>query len=165
MFLRRRHGALIALERNTGLRNFVDTGTRIDAKVSAELIVTLFSPGSPLHDGAVIIREDSVIAASCILPLSSNARTPEALGTRHRAGLGLSEESDAAIIVVSEQTGKISIAWRGHMHQALDEGELRSELSRIFRLRPEEEAAMLATAAAAAEPVVEGAAAGEKAAG
>ena len=162
---RRRHGALIALERNTGLRNFVDTGTRIDAKVTAELIVTLFSPGSPLHDGAVIIREDSVIAASCILPLSSNARTPEALGTRHRAGLGLSEESDAAIIVVSEQTGKISIAWRGHMHQALDEGELRSELSRIFRLRPEEEAAMLATAAAAAEPVVEGAAAGEKAAG
>ena len=162
---RRRHGALIALERNTGLRNFVDTGTRIDAKVSAELIVTLFSPGSPLHDGAVIIREDSVIAASCILPLSSNARTPEALGTRHRAGLGLSEESDAAIIVVSEQTGKISIAWRGHMHQALDEGELRSELSRIFRLRPEEEAAMLETAAAAAEPVVEGAAAGEKAAG
>ena len=162
---RRRHGALIALERNTGLRNFVDTGTRIDAKVSAELIVTLFSPGSPLHDGAVIIREDSVIAASCILPLSSNARTPEALGTRHRAGLGLSEESDAAIIVVSEQTGKISIAWRGHMHQALDEGELRSELSRIFRLRPEEEAAMLETAAAAAEPVVEGGAAGEKAAG
>ena len=162
---RRRHGALIALERNTGLRNFVDTGTRIDAKVTAELIVTLFSPGSPLHDGAVIIREDSVIAASCILPLSSNARTPEALGTRHRAGLGLSEESDAAIIVVSEQTGKISIAWRGHMHQALDEGELRSELSRIFRLRPEEEAAMLETAAAAAEPVVEGGAAGEKAAG
>ena len=162
---RRRHGALIALERNTGLRNFVDTGTRIDAKVSAELIVTLFSPGSPLHDGAVIIREDSVIAASCILPLSSNARTPEALGTRHRAGLGLSEESDAAIIVVSEQTGKISIAWRGHMHQALDEGELRSELSRIFRLRPEEEAAMLETAAAAAEPVVERGAAGEKAAG
>ena len=162
---RRRHGALIALERNTGLRNFVDTGTRIDAKVTAELIVTLFSPGSPLHDGAVIIREDSVIAASCILPLSSNARTPEALGTRHRAGLGLSEESDAAIIVVSEQTGKISIAWRGHMHQALDEGELRSELSRIFRLRPEEEAAMLETAAAAAEPGVEGGAAGEKAAG
>ena len=162
---RRRHGALIALERNTGLRNFVDTGTRIDAKVSAELIVTLFSPGSPLHDGAVIIREDSVIAASCILPLSSNARTPEALGTRHRAGLGLSEESDAAIIVVSEQTGKISIAWRGHMHQALDEGELRSELSRIFRLRPEEEAAMLETAAVAAEPVVERGAAGEKAAG
>ena len=154
---RRRHGALIALERNTGLRNFVDTGTRIDAKVSAELIVTLFSPGSPLHDGAVIIREDLVIAASCILPLSSNARTPEALGTRHRAGLGLSEESDAAVIVVSEQTGKISIAWRGHMHQALDEGELRSELSRIFRLRPEEEAAMIETSEASAAAVESGA--------
>jgi diadenylate cyclase len=139
----RRHGALIALERNTGLRDFVETGTRIDAKVSAELIVTLFSPGSPLHDGAVIIREDSVVAASCILPLSANPRTPMSLGTRHRAALGMSEETDAAIIVVSEQTGKISVAWRGHMRQALDEGELRSELSRIFRLRPEEEAAMI----------------------
>ena len=139
----RRHGALIALERNTGLRDFVETGTRVDAKLSAELIVTLFSPGSPLHDGAVIIREDTVIAASCILPLSANSRTPITLGTRHRAALGLSEETDAAIIVVSEQTGTISIAWRGHMHQALDEGELRSELSRIFRLRPEEEAAMI----------------------
>ena len=161
---RRRHGALIALERNTGLRNFVDTGTRIDAKVSAELIVTLFSPGSPLHDGAVIIREDAVIAASCILPLSSNARTPETLGTRHRAGLGLSEESDAAVIVVSEQTGKISIAWRGHMHQALDEGELRSELSRIFRLRPEEEAAMIETSEASAAAAESGST-DEKAAG
>ena len=162
---RRHHGALIALERNTGLRNFVDTGTRIDAKVSAELIVTLFSPGSPLHDGAVIVREDAVVAASCILPLSSNSRTPETLGTRHRAGLGLSEESDAAVIVVSEQTGKISVAWRGHMHQALDEGELRSELSRIFRLRPEEEAAMIETTEAAAESSAEAAAADEKAAG
>jgi diadenylate cyclase len=148
----RRHGALIALERNTGLRDFVETGTRIDAKVSAELLVTLFSPGSPLHDGAVIIREDAVIAASCILPLSANPRTPMTLGTRHRAALGLSEETDAAIIVVSEQTGKISVAWRGHMRQALDEGELRSELSRIFRLRPEEEAAMIAPPETPAKP-------------
>lgn len=148
----RRHGALIALERNTGLRDFVETGTRIDAKVSAELLVTLFSPGSPLHDGAVIIREDSVIAASCILPLSTNPRAPISLGTRHRAALGLSEETDAAVIVVSEQTGKISIAWRGHMRQALDEGELRSELSRIFRLRPEEEAAMIEAPEAPADP-------------
>src|SRR5262245_8137033 len=85
----RRHGALIVLERNTGLRNFVETGTRIDAKVSAELLVTLFSPGSPLHDGAAIVREDTVVAASCILPLSSNPRTGATLGTRHRAGLGL----------------------------------------------------------------------------
>jgi len=147
----RRHGALIVLERNTGLRNFVETGTRVDAKLSAELLVTLFSPGSPLHDGAVIVREDTVIAASCILPLSANPRTPISLGTRHRAGLGLSEETDAAIIVVSEQTGKISVAWRGHMRQALDEGELRSELSRIFRLRAEEEQAMVEAAEASGE--------------
>jgi len=138
----RRHGALVVIERNVGLRNFVETGTRIDAKVSAELLVTLFSPGSPLHDGAVIIREDTVLAASCILPLSANPRTVTTLGTRHRAGLGLSEETDAAVIAVSEESGAISVAFRGRMRQGLDEGELRSELSRILRVRPEEEAAM-----------------------
>ena len=136
----RRQGALIVIERNVGLRNFVETGTRLDAKVSAELLVTLFSPGSPLHDGAIILREDAVIAASCILPLSSNPRTAVALGTRHRAALGLSEESDAACIAVSEQTGAISVAYRGTIKQRLTEGELRSELSRIFRIRPEDEA-------------------------
>jgi diadenylate cyclase len=136
----RRHGALLAIERNTGLRNFVETGTSIDAKVSAELLVTLFSPGSPLHDGAVIIHEDTVVAAACILPLSSNPRTAVSMGTRHRAALGLSEETDAAVIVVSEQTGGISVAFRGRMKQKLNEGELRSELSRIFRIRAEEEA-------------------------
>ena len=136
-----RHGALIVIERNVGLRNFVETGTRLDAKVSAELLVTLFSPGSPLHDGAVILREDTVIAASCILPLSTDARTAMALGTRHRAAIGLSEESDAAIIVVSEQNATISVAYRGTLRQRLNEGELRSELSRIFRIRPEDEPA------------------------
>jgi diadenylate cyclase len=127
------------IERNTGLRNFVETGTRLDAKVTAELLVTLFSPGSPLHDGAVILREDSVVAASCILPLSSDLKTATALGTRHRAALGLSEESDAAVVVVSEESGGISVAYRGTLKQRLDSGELRSELSRIFHLRPEEE--------------------------
>ena len=136
-----RQGALIAIERNVGLRNFVETGTRLDAKVSAELLVTLFSPGSPLHDGAVILREDTVIAAGCILPLSANPAMVTALGTRHRAALGLSEESDAAIIVVSEESGTISVAFRGQMLQRMSEGELRSELSRIFRIRPEEEKA------------------------
>ncbi len=135
----RRHGGLLVLERNVGLRNFVETGTRLDAKVTAELLVTLFSPGSPLHDGAVIIREDHVVAASCILPLSSNPRTAIALGTRHRAAIGLSEETDAAIVVVSEQTGAISVAYRGVLLQRLDEGALRSELSRIFRIRPQDE--------------------------
>lgn len=137
----RRHGALIVMERNVGLRNFVETGRRLDAKVSAELLVTLFSPGSPLHDGAVILREDTVVAASCILPLSAGTGGPLGLGTRHRAGIGLSEETDAAVIVVSEETGGISVSYRGVMKRNLNEGELRSELSRIFRLRPEEEAA------------------------
>ena len=136
----RRHGALIVIERNVGLRNFVETGTRIDAKVSAELLVTLFSPGSPLHDGAIILREDNVVAAACILPLSSNPRTSVSLGTRHRAALGLSEETDAAIIVVSEQSGGISVAHRGALKQRLDEGAVLAELSRIFRIRPEDEA-------------------------
>ena len=134
------HGALIVIERNVGLRNFVETGTRVDAKVSAELLATLFSPGSPLHDGAVILREEAIVAASCILPLSANPRTAIALGTRHRAALGLSEETDAAVIVVSEQSGDISVAYRGVLYQRLDEGELRSELSRIFRIRPQDEA-------------------------
>lgn len=146
----RRHGALIVMERNVGLRNFVETGTRIDAKVTAELLVTLFSPGSPLHDGAVIVREDSIVAASCILPLSANPLTAISLGTRHRAAIGLSEETDAAIIVVSEQTGSISVAYRGVLYQRLDEGQLRSELSRIFRLRPEEEPSPAPDAGAAA---------------
>jgi len=135
----RRHGGLIVIERNQGLRNFVETGTRVDARVSAELLVTLFSPGSPLHDGAVIVREDTVIAASCILPLSANPRTPVTLGTRHRAGLGLSEETDSAVIIVSEQSGAISMAFRGRMLQNLGEGELRSELANIFGVRGQDE--------------------------
>jgi diadenylate cyclase len=162
----RHQGALIVVERNVGLRNFVDTGTRLDAKISAELVVTLFSPDSPLHDGAIILREDTVVAAGCILPLSSNPRTPGSLGTRHRAALGLSEESDAAVIVVSEQNGGISVAYRGQMKQRLDEGQLRSELSRIFRIRPEDEAAPAGGGAggdSGAAPVVDGGA--EKAAG
>jgi diadenylate cyclase len=135
----RRHGALVVLERNTGLRNFVETGTRLDAKLTAELLVTLFSPGSPLHDGAVIVREESIIAASCILPLTANPRLSASLGTRHRAALGITEETDAVVVVVSEQSGAISVAFRGRMMQKLNEGELRSELSSIFRIRPEDE--------------------------
>ena len=154
----RRHGGLIVVERNVGLRNFVETGTRIDAKVSAELLVTLFSPGSPLHDGALILREDAVVAAACILPLSANPRTAAMFGTRHRAALGLTEETDAAVVVVSEQTGGISVAFRGKLKQQLSEGELRSELARIFRVRAEEEAAQV-------EALPEGGEATEKAAG
>src|SRR5262249_38026212 len=106
-------GGLIVMERNAGLRNFVETGPRIDAKVSAELLVTLFSPGSPLHDGAVILREDTIVAGSCILPLSSNPLTAISLGTRHRAALGLSEETDAAVSGRRRPTGAVRAAPRG----------------------------------------------------
>ncbi len=135
-----RHGGLIVLERNEGLRNFVETGTRLDARVRSELIETVFTPSSPLHDGAVIIRGDQVVAAGCILPLSQNPRISPALGTRHRAAIGISEETDAVSVCISEHSGAISIAWRGVLLERLDEGKLRSELSRILRISDQEEA-------------------------
>jgi diadenylate cyclase len=135
----RRQGGLVVLERNQGLRNFVETGTRLEARVSAELIVTLFSPGSPLHDGALILRGDQLIAAACILPLSQNPRLSPVLGTRHRAAVGITEESDAIAVVISEHTQAISVSFRGVLRERLDEGELRSELVRVMRIRDEEE--------------------------
>jgi diadenylate cyclase len=134
-----RHGGLIVIERNEGLRNFVETGTRLDARVKGELIESIFSPHSPLHDGAVIVRGDQIVAAGCILPLSQNARLSPTLGTRHRAALGISEETDAAAVCISEHSGGISVAWRGVLLERLDEGQLRSELSRILRIGNEEE--------------------------
>ena len=148
----KRHGGLIVLERNEGLRNFVETGTRIDARARCELIETLFAPNTPLHDGAVIIRGDQIVAAGCILPLSQNARLAPALGTRHRAAIGISEETDAVAVCISEHSGAISVAWRGVLLERLDEGKLRSELSRILRLSLEEEAEAVGTAGAPAAP-------------
>jgi diadenylate cyclase len=157
-------GALIVIERNVGLRNFVETGTRLDARVSAELLSTIFGADSALHDGAAIIREDQVVAAGCILPLSQNPRLSSSLGTRHRAALGLSEETDAAVVVVSEETRAVSVAFRSQLRERLTEGELRSEISRIFRLRPEEEMAQAAQAAAEASGAPVGENSQEKAA-
>jgi diadenylate cyclase len=133
------HGGLIVLERNEGLRNYVETGTRLDARVRSELLVTIFTPNSPLHDGAVIIRGDQIVAAGCILPLSQNTRISPTLGTRHRAALGISEETDAVAVCISEHGGAISVAWRGVLMERLDEGRLRSELSRILRIADEGE--------------------------
>jgi diadenylate cyclase len=147
-----RHGGLIVIERNEGLRNFVETGTRLDARVKSALLETLFTPNSPLHDGAVIIRGDQVVAAGCILPLSQNTRISPVLGTRHRAALGISEETDAVAICVSEHSGAISIAWRGVLLEHLDEGELRSELSRILRVSNEDEDAAHPAHAGSASP-------------
>lgn len=125
-------GALIVLEKDMGLQNYVETGTVIDAKVTTELIETIFAPHGPLHDGAVIIQNDRVMAAGCILPLSQDERLAPALGTRHRAALGLSEETDAVVVVVSEETGAIAYADGGKLYRKIDVTTLRAELLRSF---------------------------------
>lgn len=130
-------GALIVIERNVGLKNIVETGTLLDAKVSAELLVTIFTPPSPLHDGAVVISGSQVVAAGCILPLTQNPRLAYALGTRHRAALGITEESDSIVLVVSEETSMIAVAESGRLLPNLDEGTLRSTLAGLFVPRPE----------------------------
>jgi len=133
-----RRGALIVVERDMGLREYIETGTKLDAAVTKELLETVFTPHSPLHDGAVVIRGDQIAAAGCILPLSETPGLSPILGTRHRAALGLAEETDACVFVVSEETGAISIAHKGELKWNLDEGQLRSELAAIFNPRPEE---------------------------
>jgi len=131
-------GALIVLERDVGLRNYIETGTPLDARVTSELLVTIFTPPSPLHDGAAIVEKNRVIAAGCILPLSQNPRLSKSLGTRHRAGLGLSEETDAIVIIVSEETGTISLAISGKLRRKLDINTLRNDLVGIIGIKSEE---------------------------
>jgi len=128
-FQRNGWGALIVITRSTGLQNFAERGERIDAKINKELLVSIFYPRSPLHDGAVIINNNKIEAARCVLPLSetqySNNRS---LGTRHRAGLGITEQSDALAVIVSEETSKISIAEDGSLHLCKDIDELKEKL-------------------------------------
>ena len=126
--VKQRHGALMVLIRNTGLKNVIDTGMRLQAEVSSPLLMSIFNPRSPLHDGAVIIQDQVVEAAKCILPLSQDARFDKTLGTRHRAALGLSEESDAFVVVISEERGKISVASHGRLTRDVSEEDLRSLL-------------------------------------
>lgn len=121
-------GAIIVIEQDVGLRNYIETGTPLDARVTSDLLVTIFTPPGPLHDGAVIVDKNRVIAAGCILPLSQNPRLGTSLGTRHRAGLGLSEETDAITIIVSEETGMISLAMGGKLKRKLDLNTLRNDL-------------------------------------
>ncbi len=130
----RRIGALFVLERSTGLRNYAELGVPLDALVSADLLVSLFLPYSPLHDGAVFIRGDRVAAAGCFLPLSRNTQLGRTMGTRHRAALGLAEETDAVVLVVSEETGRISLAVGGHMETPLDRDSLGRRLVELFSL-------------------------------
>lgn len=122
-------GAILVLERETPLDDYLESGTRLSARVSADLIATIFTPYSPLHDGAVVIRGDTIVGASCILPLSASPRLDRALGTRHRAALGLTEESDALVIVVSEERAAISVAAVGELRQGLTPLQLRDVLA------------------------------------
>jgi diadenylate cyclase len=112
-------GAIIAIERDNSLQDFIESGTTMQATVSADLLTTIFTPYSPLHDGAVILRGDQIVGAGCILPLTQHAITDKSMGTRHRAALGLSEETDALVIVVSEESSSISLAAAGRIHRAI----------------------------------------------
>src|SRR5437870_112356 len=119
-------GALIVIERNVGLKGIIDAGVKLDAELSYDLIVAIFNPASPLHDGAIVVRGDRIAAASCFLPLSLNPQLAKDLGTRHRAALGVTEDSDAVAIVVSEETGLISFVSAGRIKRALDATRLRA---------------------------------------
>lgn len=130
---RQKIGALIVIERETGLNEVVETGTRIDGKVSSDLLINIFIPNTPLHDGAVIIKDDKIKAAGCFLPLTDNMSLSKDLGTRHRAALGISERSDCLAIVVSEETGSISIAERGSLARYLDSKTLKQILIDMYK--------------------------------
>jgi diadenylate cyclase len=128
-------GAIIAVEREIGLRNYIESGIPLDATLTYDLLVTIFTPGSALHDGAVIIQENRVAAAACFLPLTVNPQISRELGTRHRAAIGLTEEGDAVAVIVSEETGYISVAIDGRIDRRLSPDELRSRLRTLVTLR------------------------------
>ena len=128
----RRVGALIVIERQEGLKTYIENGVRVDSAVSYDLLVTLFAPGTPLHDGAVIISGERIAAASCFLPLSLKEGLPKRFGTRHRAAIGITEETDALAIIVSEERGTVSLARDGDLLDELDAKSLRDTLLREF---------------------------------
>jgi diadenylate cyclase len=128
-------GALIVLEKQTGLNEYIETGIKISGDVTAELLMNIFVPNTPLHDGAVIIRNDKIMAAGCYLPLTENPNLSKELGTRHRAGLGITEQSDAIAIIVSEETGVISVAKDGKLSRYLDSKTLRTMLKDIYETK------------------------------
>ncbi len=128
----RRWGALIVLEGETALGEYVQTGVEIDGAISVELLLNIFFPNSPLHDGAVIVRGDRIVAAGCVLPLSETQSRTAHLGTRHRAAIGITESTDAVSVVVSEESGRISLANKGVLQPNLDEGKLRKVLGILY---------------------------------
>ena len=130
-FAQQKTGALIVLERDIGLRTFIESGVRLDARLSRDLLLSIFQPGLPLHDGAVIVQKDRVAAAACFLPLTTNPATSRKLGTRHRAAIGITEETDCLSLIVSEETGRISIAAFGEI-QTVPVGEVLERINSHF---------------------------------
>jgi len=131
---RERTGALIVLERETGLKNFIDTGSKLDARVKSELLYSIFAPTSPIHDGAVIITGGRIAAAGCFLPLSKDPNIDKRYGTRHRAALGLTEDSDAIVVLVSEEAGEAHLVKNGKITTNLNEQELKQSLAALLDL-------------------------------
>lgn len=136
VLVKKKVGALIVIERETGLNEIAETGIAVDGQVSAEILVNIFLPRSPLHDGAVIIRGNRLVAAGCYLPLTENPNLSKELGTRHRAALGVSEQSDSVALVVSEETGVISLTNNGKLTRYLDEKTLKQMLLKLIKPTP-----------------------------
>jgi len=130
---KRRIGALISIERETGMEDYIETGIMMNARTTSELLINIFIPNTPLHDGAVIIRNDEIVAASCYLPLSESEFISKELGTRHRAAMGISEVTDSVTIIVSEETGGISVSKNGELHRHLTSEKLLELLKQLFR--------------------------------
>jgi diadenylate cyclase len=137
MMAAQRIGAIVAIERQIGLRNYIEGGIPLDAVLTYDLILSIFQPSSPLHDGAVIVQDDRIAAAACFLPLTVNPKLSKELGSRHRAAIGLTEENDSVAIVVSEETGGVSIVADGQIERGLDSDSLRARLrSLVLQRRP-----------------------------
>lgn len=132
-------GALIVIERNVGLKNVTDGGVKLDAELSYDLLVSIFNPATPLHDGAVVVRRHRIAAASCFLPLTLNPRLSKDLGTRHRAAIGVTEDTDAVAVVVSEETGLISFVQAGQIKRGLDATKLRAAIFHALEVTPKRE--------------------------
>jgi diadenylate cyclase len=133
LFSQNQTGALIVIEREIGLRTYIESGVPLDARLSYDLLATLFRPSAPLHDGAVIVQKDRIAAAACFLPLSMNPVLSTQLGTRHRAAIGITEETDAIAVIVSEETGAISLAVAGNIQRDISVEQLRERLSSLLR--------------------------------
>lgn len=130
-------GALIAIEKSSPLSGYIESGVIVDAKVSSDLVEAIFTPNNPLHDGGMIIRHDRIVAAGCLFPLAQNKDLSRIFGTRHRAAIGLSEETDAIVIIVSEERRDISFVYRGNLHKDLVHDELLSQIKEIIKLKRE----------------------------